>query len=60
MCIVLGCFEDGSYGDPEIILNQNELKERYPYVSIPIIKMSPSRRVRYSLLEYSGDCKVKK
>lgn len=47
--------EDGSYGDPEIILNQNELKERYPYVSIPIIKMSPSRRYIAFLLDRKGD-----
>lgn len=36
---------DGSYGDPETILDQNELKERYNYVSIPRIKISPSGRV---------------
>ena len=36
---------DGSYSEQEIILNQNELIERYPHVSIPVIKMSPSRRV---------------
>ena len=45
-------FLDGSYGHPEIILNQNELRERYSYVSIPLIKMSPSRRVRNLVFWY--------
>ena len=48
---------DGSYEEPEIILDQNELLERYPHVSIPLIKMSPSRRVRclinFYLINYS-------
>lgn len=47
--------EDGSYGEQEIILNQNELIERYPHVSIPIIKMSPSRRYIAYLLDRKGD-----
>lgn len=47
--------EDGSYEDPEIILNQNELKERYPHVSIPIIKISPSRRFIGFLLDRKGE-----
>lgn len=47
--------EDGSYGHAEIILNQNELRERYSYVSIPLIKMSPSRRFVAFLLDRKGE-----
>ncbi|XP_068683040.1 dipeptidyl aminopeptidase BI-like [Montipora foliosa] len=47
--------EDGTYGEPEIILNQNELQERYPYVSIPVIKMSPTRRFVAFLLDRKGE-----
>lgn len=36
---------DGSYGDPETILNENELLERYSHVDITKIKMSPSGKV---------------
>ncbi|RMX35546.1 hypothetical protein pdam_00003796 [Pocillopora damicornis] len=46
--------EDGSYGDPETILDQNELKERYNYVSIPRIKISPSGRYIGFLLDKSN------
>ena len=36
---------DGSYGDPETILDENELLERYSHVDITKIKMSPSGKV---------------
>lgn len=38
-------FTDGKYGTPEVILNQDELAERFVYVGVSFIKLSPSRKV---------------
>lgn len=47
--------EDGSYGDPETILDENELLERYSHVDITKIKMSPSGKYIGFLLDKSGE-----
>ena len=47
---------DGSYGDPETILDENELLERYSYVDITKINMSPSGKVGIFL--WSSLCEI--
>ncbi|KAJ7390785.1 hypothetical protein OS493_022343 [Desmophyllum pertusum] len=47
--------EDGSYGDPETILDQNELKERYSHVDIQGLKCLPRKSTLLSCWTKSGE-----